>query len=250
MVWLMRMRLRGIRRGGSELWWIHLCLAATMAAVVADDTMPLKQLPLYEVHASTDCGGRMAVMLSGDEGWGRIDKVISHALADHGVSVVGFSSVRYFWRRRTPNEAADALAKILNHYLQAWDKKRAVIVGYSRGAAVAPFMIARLSPELRGRVELLAMLAPPARIDFEFHVMDWILDRDHARSLPLRPEIEALHALPVLCVCGQTDAHCDCGVADGPAASVIMLPGGHTFGRDYKTLARQIVERLPCQGSE
>lgn len=74
-------------------------------------------LPLTEVAARAgSTGDRMAVILSGDGGWTEIDKGVAAVLAADGVPTVGWSSLRYFWTPRTPDQAAADLARIVTHY--------------------------------------------------------------------------------------------------------------------------------------
>ena len=86
----------------------------------------------------------LAVVLSGDGGWAEIDKSISAGLSTAGVPVVGWSSLDYYWTPRSPERAAGDLARIIEHYTTAWQKARVLIVGYSFGADVAPFLVNRL----------------------------------------------------------------------------------------------------------
>jgi len=42
---------------------------------------------------------------------------LGNIFAENGVSVVGLNSLNYFWKERTPEEAAKGLERILRHYL-------------------------------------------------------------------------------------------------------------------------------------
>ena len=161
---------------------------STPAADVAD-------LPLVELRATGTPVGSLAVMLSGDGGWASIDRDIGGALAARGVDVVGLNSLRYFWTRRTPDSATADLDRVLRHYLAAWGAARVLLLGYSRGADVLPFLAARLAPDLRARVAVVALLGPARSVDFEFHLSDWVADADRATELPIRPEVEKLRGM-------------------------------------------------------
>ena len=80
------------------------------------------------------------------------------AFVRRNVAVVGLSSPAYLQHERTPDEAARDLTRILRHFLDAWHRERAIIVGYSRGADIGPFMMSRLPADLRERVALTALL--------------------------------------------------------------------------------------------
>ena len=104
-------------------------------------------LPLVEVRARGTPASMLAVMFSGDGGWASIDRDVGEQLASRGIDVVGLNSLRYFWTRRTPDGAAADLVRILRHYLAAWHARRIVLLGYSRGADVLPFLASRLPRE-------------------------------------------------------------------------------------------------------
>ena len=104
------------------------------------------KLPLVEVPATKGASDTLVVFISGDGGWAKIDKAISKILADNGMPVVGLNALQYFWTKRTPESASRDLQAILERYFARWKKQRVLFVGYSRGADVLPFMIARLLP--------------------------------------------------------------------------------------------------------
>ena len=80
---------------------------------------------------------------------------------------MGLNSLKYFWKQRTPEEAARDVARILRHYLSAWNKQRVLLVGYSFGADVLPFVVNRLPPDLRARVASVSLLGIDSNAAFE-----------------------------------------------------------------------------------
>jgi type IV secretory pathway VirJ component len=207
---------------------------STPAAAVAD-------LPLVELRATGTPVGSLAVMLSGDGGWASIDRDIGGALAARGVDVVGLNSLRYFWTRRTPDSATADLDRVLRHYLAAWGAERVLLLGYSRGADILPFLAARLAPDLRARVAVIALLGPARSVDFEFHLSDWVAAADRATELPIRPEVEKLRGMHLLCVYGADETDSLCPEIGPPLATVLEQPGGHHFGGDYDAIVTRIL---------
>jgi type IV secretory pathway VirJ component len=114
--------------------------ARTAKATESRVTAPaVADLSLVEVPAQARSDNKtMALVLSGDGGWADIDKSIVASLAAAGIPVVGWSSLDYYWVPRMPDSAARDLARIIEHYLSAWQIERVIIVGYSLGADVAP----------------------------------------------------------------------------------------------------------------
>jgi type IV secretory pathway VirJ component len=204
----------------------------------------LEDLPLVEVPASGPLRSQLAVMISGDGGWAGIDRDLAAELAGRGLAVVGLSSLKYFWSPRTPDGAAHDLERILAHYLRAWQKEGAVLIGYSLGADVLPFMAARLPAELRSRIRLVALLGPSRETAFEFHLSDWMGGSGRARQYPVAPEVKKLEALRTLCFFGDQETDSLCRDPLPVWVTKIPLSGGHHFGGGYPAIADAILRAL------
>ncbi len=205
-------------------------------------------LPLVEVPAKGAASDTMAVIVSGDGGWAGIDREIGTVIAGRGIPVVGLNSLQYFWKRKTPDIAAADLVRILRHYLAAWHKQRVLLVGYSRGAEVLPFMADRLPADLRGRVRLVALLGATGSVEFEFHVGDWLGGSGGKNELPVKPEVEKLAGLKVLCVQGDEERDSLCPSLGAGLATDLALKGAHHFGGAYETIADAILREAGLAG--
>ena len=216
---------------------------------VAPPEGELNDLPLVEVPATAAAGDStqartLGVLLTGDGGFGVTDRGIAQSLAAHGIPVVALNSLHYFWTRRTPDSASADLGRILAHYTAAWKKDRAVVVGYSLGADVLPFMVNRLSPGPRASVRLLVFLGLSGEADFEFHLTDWLGGGKHETSLPVTPELEKLRGSRMLCFYGTHDEDSVCRHLDTALATAFPIPGGHRFGGNYAPIAAAILQAL------
>jgi type IV secretory pathway VirJ component len=122
----------------------------------------IADLPLTEIAPSADGDGRIAIMLTGDGGWAGLDKGVAASLAGAGMRVVGFSTLKFFWQKRSPEVAGKALARILAHYAKAWPDARFVVIGYSFGASLVPVLVNRLPATLQQRIDRGIMISPDA----------------------------------------------------------------------------------------
>ncbi len=199
----------------------------------------LADLPVVELKAEGS-GDLLAVIVTGDGGWAGIDRQIAERLVFEGVPVAGMDSLQYFWKQRTPEGAGADLGRILQHYLKVWNKRSAVLIGYSLGADVLPFMVNRLPPELASRVRLISLLGPARTASFEFHLAEW-LGATPKTALPVLPEALRLPPSKVLCLAGEEETDSLCGDLPPGSARVVRLPGGHHFGGDYQALADLIL---------
>jgi type IV secretory pathway VirJ component len=196
--------------------------------------LPLIELPVRDAPTA------LAVILSGDGGWASLDREVGETLAAAGVGVVGLNSLSYFWTRRTPDGAAADLARIIRRYRTTWRASQVLLIGYSRGADVLPFLASRLPAELRAAVRVVALLGPERTTDFEFHLTDW-LGGDDPSALPIAPEVAKLTDLRVLCVQGADEDDSLCPLLDTERTRRLVLPGGHHVGGDYPVIATRIL---------
>jgi len=200
----------------------------------------LRDLPLTEVAASGPARDALAVIISGSGGYVGFDRRMGRNLAERGVPVVGLSSLAYFWKPRDPDGAARDLARILDHYLAAWHKNKAVLIGYSQGADVLPFMVNRLPAPLRSKVSVVTLIGPDGVAQFVLHPDLWVLGRAKAGPvLPEAPEIPKLQGTSVLCVFGAEEKKSLCREASPGLASVLEVPGGHSFEGDAPAIAER-----------
>ncbi|HEY6139902.1 MAG TPA: AcvB/VirJ family lysyl-phosphatidylglycerol hydrolase [Thermoanaerobaculia bacterium] len=218
-------------------------LLSTILVCAATAAAAEPKLPLVEVPATKGVSDTLVVFVSGDGGWAAIDKSIAKVLADHGLPVVGLNALQYFWTKRTPDAAAKDLQSICDRYLASWKKGRLLFVGYSRGADVLPAMISRLSPELQSRIRLIALLGPSPKVQFEFHMTDWV--HSAAKGLPVKPEVDKLRSHSILCLSGEDDKDSLCRELGGqPHINIVTLKGAHHFDGGYEKLGHIILEQL------
>ncbi len=196
-------------------------------------------LPVIEMPAKQPAGDLLALIVSGDGGWAGIDRDVANDLAAKGVPVVGLNSLQYFWTARTPDVAAADLQRMARHYLAAWSRRQLLLIGYSLGADVLPFMANRLPADLRQRIRLIALLGPSRRTSFEFHVSDWLGAGDPG-DRPVLPEVAKLRGTPILCLYGQEEEASLC-TQIGTLGKAISFQGSHHFNGAYATLADRIL---------
>jgi type IV secretory pathway VirJ component len=200
----------------------------------------LQGIPVVEVPA-TGKDDRLAVILSGDGGWADIDKDIGERLAKQGIAVIGFDSLKYFWDRKTPEQAAADLDRVIRHYVETTGRKRLVLAGYSFGADVLPLLFPLLSDETRKQTVLLALLATGSKSALEIAVGAWV-GIDTSEGPDLAPELKALD-VPVLCVHSAEATDDACARVANPQIEVMTLAGDHHFNHDYAPIATRILDK-------
>jgi type IV secretory pathway VirJ component len=200
--------------------------------IQADTTAPstVTDLPLKITPAQDGKNSNvMAVIISGDGGWKDFDQDICDGLAAQGIPVAGLNALKYFWKERTPDGASWDLARIMTDYERIWGKKEIVLIGYSFGGEVLPFMFNRLPDEQKKLVKGLVLISPGDKADFAFHFSSW-LDKASDKAKPLKPELDMMQTHRLLFLYGSDE---DCNwvkpIAKGNF-ELKVLEGGHHYG--------------------
>src|SRR6185295_13849308 len=225
---------------------------ATLTAPLPSPPPPaaVADLPLIEVPVASGAGSPekpLAVILSGDGGWAGLDKELAGALSERGIPTVGWNTLSYFWTARNPEGMTRDLARVLRHYRAAWRRDRILLIGYSFGADVLPFMASRLPADLSARVAGIALLAPSQETGFEFHVSNWLgaLAGAPGDQQPVLPEVKSLAAklpgVPLLCLYGEKESDSLCPEIRPPWGKTISFSGAHHFGGGYGEVADALV---------
>jgi type IV secretory pathway VirJ component len=215
------------------------------AVALPDD---VADLPLTDIASTAGDAHRIAIIITGDGGWAGLDRGVADALTANGVRVIGFSTLKFFWRKQTPDAAADAIARVIAHYGKADPAAGFVLIGYSFGASLVPVVINRLPAAARASVDGGVMISPDDAAVFEIHVGDWFGSTHHDDTLPIGPEIAASR-VPLVCVHGADEDDSFCLKPQPSHVRVVDLPGGHHYDGDYAALGSLIVRSLPERNS-
>ncbi|MEA2239751.1 MAG: hypothetical protein QOC81_4475 [Thermoanaerobaculia bacterium] len=222
-----------------------LLTAATARAASPDERctarVDITGLPVVVLGARVP-SDRFAVMITGDGGWRRIDQKITDRLRAAGVPIVGFIASDYFRTRRSPEESACALERIIRYYKIQWRRSKVLLIGYSRGADVLPFMASRLPRDLRDSTQLIALLGLERTIDFKYSPAWSVAAYTHKEpQYAVKPEVEKLRGQNVLCIYGAKEKESLCHRLDRKAFKIVAEPGGHHFGGKYRDIADVIL---------
>ena len=217
---------------------------APVAAAPADtlEVASVADLPLIEQPSTRGAADLpLALILTGDGGWAGLDRGMAAELGARGFPVVGLSTLKYFWKARTPEESARDVARVLSHYLALWKRQRVLLVGYSFGANVLPFIVNRLSPELRARVAGVGLLGLDVNTSFEIRVSGW-LPGASTGALPVRPEIDQLTGVKAVCLYGKGEQHDPCAALAGRTMTAREVGSGHHFSGEYAALVDAVLQ--------
>jgi type IV secretory pathway VirJ component len=204
----------------------------------------LSDLPIVERPASGIKKEYLALLLTGDGGYGETDRGISNGLAENGIQTVVLNSLHYFWKKRTPQETAKDVERILQYYLATSNNDKIILIGYSFGADVLPFVFNLLPKTLQDKVDLIAYIGLGKTASFQFHLTNWIGLSSCDDDLPIRPELEKLGGKRMLCFYGKKDKNDLCPELDETLTKQIMHSGGHRVRKDFLPIVKAILAEL------
>ena len=105
-------------------------------------------------------------------------------------------------------------------------------------------MAARLPASLRPQLVLVAMLAMQERASFRYRFSDLWATHSRPSDIPIRPELERLRGVNMMCVYGHDEEESLCRRVDTTLVHPEVRPGKHHFDGDYNAIASLILARL------
>lgn len=202
-------------------------------------------LPLVEVQPKQTNSAAFAILYSGDGGWRDLDQRLAGVLADKGMSVVGVDTLRYYWHEKSPQRGADDLARIIRYYRKTWHRDQVVLIGFSLGANVMPFLFNRLPQELRSQVQLISLLSPERTTAFAVDPTNWLHIHTDSGKTAIAPELQPIAPNLVQCIYGQDEGDDSlCTMTAAAKTQVLRKSGGHHFDENYDQLADDILGAL------
>ena len=112
--------------------------------------------------------------VSGDAGFNSFSKNFAQNMHAYGYDVFALNTKKYFWDKKTPQQAAEDTENYLKEITKDRENKEIILIGYSYGADVSPFIYNRFDVDFRKNVKNLVIIGPSKVNDFEIHLSDYI----------------------------------------------------------------------------
>jgi type IV secretory pathway VirJ component len=190
----------------------------------------IKELPLSITNARFQSNEAPAVLfISGDGGWYRFEQSIADNLANLGIPTIGLDSKKYFWNRKSPDETAGDMVKVLDYYGKKWEKKRFILIGYSFGSEIVPFIVNRLPERIKSEVEASVLLSPTATTDFEIHLSSMLGMGSRQNTYNVIDEIKKEQWGKVLVIYGKDEKSVVPKQLNGTDVKIRYIPGDHHY---------------------
>ena len=197
-------------------------------------------LPLIITPAKTpDPLAPLVFFISGDGGWYSFEGNMSDRMAENGTPTVGLDAKKYFWDRKTPEETTAAVEKTCKAYMARFNKQTLVLMGYSMGAEVLPFIFANLSSEMKTAVKGSVLLSPGEMADFEVHITNMLGIGNSSNTYDVVKELRQIApSTSILIITGEKE---DSTLPKELAATGIkfaQVPGDHHYDNDPGSIVR------------
>lgn len=182
----------------------------------------------------------IALLFSGDGGWFSFEQSIANRLGNYGIPTIGIDTKKYFWNRKTPEKTASDMAEILIYYAKEWGKNKFILIGYSQGAEIVPFLVTHFPDALKSKVLSIVMLSPETTTDFEIHITNMMGLGSRQNTYNVIEEIIKMQKITAICIFGEGEKTPVPGLLKGTSIKISFIPGDH----HYKSNAALIVETM------
>ena len=200
----------------------------------------ISSLPVVPYPAKNpDPQKALVLYLSGDGGENSFSKSLLQQINDKGYSAVLFNSQKYFWSKKTPEQTASDVEKVIQYYRSQWKANGIIVLGYSFGADVAPFVATRLSKNTYAFVKDIVLLSPSNATDFEVHVSQ-LFGRAKSTGSSVAAEINRIPQKPLLIIQGQDESEKIEPTMLKVPNKLITLKGGHRYDRNISEVINTI----------
>ncbi|HZY26478.1 MAG TPA: AcvB/VirJ family lysyl-phosphatidylglycerol hydrolase, partial [Bacteroidales bacterium] len=203
----------------------------------------VKNIPVVLTNSKIeDRKAPIALVVSGDGGWYSFEQLISDNMAKQGIPTIGLDSKKYFWKRRTPEETASDMDKVLNYYGKLWGRDKFVLIGYSLGAEIVPFIVNRLPEETKSRIESVVLLSPATTTDFEIHISNMLGMGNRQNVYHTIDEIKEMQAITTLIIFGDGEKTDFPELLKNTSVTIKKIPGDHHYKFNLQLIMQTMKE--------
>jgi type IV secretory pathway VirJ component len=196
-------------------------------------------LPLqYTDHSDTT--KPLIVYISGDGGMNSFTNSLIRSLNKRGYAVLALDSKDYFWHKKEPQQFAFAMTQAISTYLKNKKRNNFIVLGYSFGADVAPFLTTRFPSSLNTKCKDVVLLSPSPNTDFEIKVLD-MLGWGSSKGKNVANELNKV-TVPVILFFGKDENNFPINEIT-IKKQVVVMEGGHHYDNNVDDLAGNIVSK-------
>lgn len=226
-----------------------ICLMVFLQLVITTgfaQSRAIDQLPVTAVAPAGSERHPLVLFVTGDGGMKKFSVNMVDAFTGKGYAVVALNALKYFWKKKTPEEAGADVAALLQYYGRQWKHQTFLLVGYSMGADVLPFIFNKLPADLRAQTKQLVFMSPSRFTDMEVHVSE-MLGKTMKNGMSVPEAINRITDHPLLILFGEGEKDFDLKELHISNYQHMVLPGGHHYDNEAGNVVQTIVSHFLLQ---
>ncbi|HSQ43813.1 MAG TPA: AcvB/VirJ family lysyl-phosphatidylglycerol hydrolase [Ginsengibacter sp.] len=201
-----------------------------------------QDLPVKE-WASAAQDKPLIFYLSGDGGFNKFSNSLCEGINKKGFDVIALNSKSYFWDKKTPEQTTTDMGNYLVKKLSGRKNQQVVLIGYSFGADVLPFILNRLPTDIHDKILVSFLMASSGSTDFEIHWSD-IFGGNTKREMDVVTELNKLVNDKIVIISASDDGHLALNKISLKRYTHEVLPGGHHFDGDTDEIIKVILNDM------
>jgi type IV secretory pathway VirJ component len=201
-----------------------------------DTQLPIKALP------ANDTTKPLVFYITGDGGWTVFSDAFLRSINKAGYPVLALNARKYFWKKRTPTAMTTELSQLINKYRTQWKRDSVVLIGYSFGADVTPFLYNYAGSPFTKKVSHLVLMLPYTSTDFEVHLTEMIGMASHD-AYSVVNEVNKI-TKPLLFILGTEKDQFPVQTLTNKNYKLITEGGGHHFDDKADKVASYVLNYI------
>ncbi|WP_367331337.1 AcvB/VirJ family lysyl-phosphatidylglycerol hydrolase [Sphingobacterium multivorum] len=182
----------------------------------------------------------LVVFITGDGGYNNFSKSLLQHFDKDGFDRLIFDSKKYFWKKKTPQEASKDFEKYIHLYLEKSKCDNIYIIGHSFSAGVLPFIIHHFSDMLQKKIRHATFLSPDRYASLEVTLSTMLNFKQKANEYEVLPEaikLKSISSTYVFCKEGELDL---ASLFEKAGLPIIRLEGPHNYNRNFQAIYQAI----------
>ncbi len=180
--------------------------------------------------------------ISGDGGFNKFSTALCQSLNKKGYDVCALNARSYFDNKKTPEQTTSDIKNYLSKKISTRKNKQVVLIGYSFGADVLPFILSRISKNVLD-IPVSFIMASSGSTDFEIHWSD-IFGGNIKRDMDVVSEINKLSNQNIVIITGSDEEGLALNKISLKKYAHEVLPGGHHFDGDTDQITNVITSHI------
>lgn len=198
-------------------------------------------LPLKEWKGKLE--NTFVFYITGDGGFNNFSNDLGSEISKSGYETIALNAKSYFWDKKSPRTVASEISKVISEKLHTGKYDDFILIGYSFGADVMPFIENEFSAEIRSKLKSVILLSPSSTTDFQIRLMD-MFGKSAKRSMDVLSAINQMHVPKMTIFFGSDEKDFPTDKIHLKNIKVIRLPGGHHYEGNIKELSSVVIHNF------